>query len=124
MAFGLALNKKLLMDTVITNVIVANATPLMNKVLKIDVNNPLLQPIVGGGLGLLAGIAMKNANIQNIALGLLVTNVINPFVSKMLLGENLSGLADYDYVIDEDDNSLGAYLDVPEVSSVSNLNYY
>jgi len=99
-----------------TNVIVSNATPLMNKVLKIDVNNPLLQPIVGGGLGLLAGIAMKNANIQNIALGLLVTNVINPFISKMVLGESLSGLADYDYIIDEDNNSLGAYLDVPEVS--------
>lgn len=124
MAFGLALNKKLLMDTVITNVIVSNATPLMNKVLKIDVNNPLLQPIVGGGLGLLAGIAMKNANVQNIALGLLVTNVINPFVSKMLLGENLSGLADYDYVIDEDESGLSAYLDSPQVSSVNNSNYY
>jgi len=45
-----------------------------------------------------------------------VTNVINPFISKMVLGESLSGLADYDYIIDEDNNSLGAYLDVPEVS--------
>lgn len=116
MALGLALNKKLLMDTVITNVIVSNATPLMNKVLKIDVNNPLLQPIVGGGLGLLAGIAMKNSNMQNIALGLLITNVINPFVSKMLLGEALSGLADYDYIIDENEMGMSAYLDTPEVS--------
>lgn len=123
MALGLALNKKLLMDTVITNVIVSNATPLMNKVLKIDVNNPLLQPIVGGGLGLLAGIAMKNSNMQNIALGLLITNVINPFVSKMLLGEALSGLADYDYIIDENEMGMSAYLDTPEVSK-NYANYY
>jgi len=126
MAFGLALNKKLLMDTVIANAIVSNGGKLLVKVLKVEpdkpgstsiLNDATMQPVIGGALAFLAGMLLKNVNVQNIAIGLVATGVINPFLQKTLgFNDNFGSLADYDYVIDEDDSSLGAYIDNPEVS--------
>lgn len=120
---GLSINKKVLIDTIITSLAMNNGTLILSKLFKIDINNAYLKPIAGGALGFLAGLALKNSNVQTMSVGLLATNIIQPFISQSLgLASNV-GAFDVQsmpaYVVESGAGygQLSEYVDAPAVST-------
>lgn len=124
---GLQINKKVLIDTIITSLALNNGSLILSKLLKIDVNNAYLKPIAGGAIGFLTGLALKNSNIQTMSIGLLATNIIQPFIQQSLgLSSNIGLIGSMpSYVVDSGagHGQLSEYVNQP-VQTVDYQEYY
>lgn len=81
---NMKINQKLLIDSAISGVSVQIIPDIANKFLGLDLSSDITKNAVGGAGTFLLGMLLKNATIQNIGLGIAVSQIASTILKDLL----------------------------------------